>query len=269
MYFDKNQDEDFLFNNFTSLLRVVDKNKWEPKYVFYALFLNYQKGGTRKYENRTTGIHNLQVEAYLKSFFIKQLDLCKQRQIVDILDKLVDLIKYKYKQINLFDLLVKSRFIEMFGDVISNSKLWPIKEWQDVLQIINGKNQKTIEDINGIYPICGSGGIIGWGNDFLSSENSVIIGRKGNINKPILMRSKFWNVDTAFALVPNDCFLVAEYLFYFCKFFNFEKLNKTVTIPSLTKNDLLKIKIPIPPIDNQNHFQVFVNKVDKSKFLAY
>ena len=42
-----------------------------------------------------------------------------------------------------------------------------------------------------------------------------------------------------------------RYLFYFCKKYDFEKLNKTVTIPSLTKSDLLKIKIDLPTMDEQ------------------
>ena len=71
-------------------------------------------------------------------------------------------------------------------------------EWR--FKYKNGRNQKQVENPNGQYAICGSGGIIGYANEYITSENSVIIGRKGNINKPILMREKFWNVDTAFDL---------------------------------------------------------------------
>mgnify|MGYP002531584330 CR=1 FL=1 len=52
----------------------------------------------------------------------------------------------------------------------------------------------------------------------------------------------------------------------FCNFFDFKILNKAVTIPSLTKADLLKIIIPIPPIELQERFADFVAQVDKSKF---
>lgn len=163
--------------------------------------------------------------------------------------------------------LSKSRFIEMFGDVINNKKTWPTKRWSDVLNIVNGKNQKKVECENGIYPICGSGGEIGKTNEYLTKENSVIIGRKGNINNPILMKTKFWNVDTAFGLEPNNKEINVEYLYKFCELFDFQRLNKTVTIPSLTKSDLLKIEIPVPPMKLQEEYRNFLAQVDKSKFL--
>lgn len=128
---------------------------------------------------------------------------------------------------------------------------WEKKVWNDVLKILNGKNQKAVEDINGKYPIYGSGGIMGYANDYICPEHSVIVGRKGNIDKPIYVDCKFWNVDTAFGLVANSDILNSRYLFYFCKVFNFQTLNKAVTIPSLTKSDLLKINMLIPPIDEQ------------------
>ena len=165
------------------------------------------------------------------------------------------------------ELLKKSRFIEMFGDVINNKKTWPTKRWSDVLNIVNGKNQKKVECENGIYPICGSGGEIGKTNEYLTKENSVIIGRKGNINNPILMKTKFWNVDTAFGLEPNNKDINVEYLYKFCKLFDFQRLNKTVTIPSLTKSDLLKIEIPVPPMKLQEEYRNFLAQVDKSKLV--
>ena len=161
--------------------------------------------------------------------------------------------------------LVKSRFNELFGDVILNDKEWKICKWNEILTIRNGKNQKNVEDKNGQFPIYGSGGIIGYAKDWIVKKNSVIIGRKGNINKPILVRENFWNVDTAFGLEPTLEKINSEYLFYFCQLYNFEKLNKAVTIPSLTKSDLLDISLPLPPLSLQNEFADFVAQVDKSQ----
>lgn len=180
----------------------------------------------------------------------------------------IDKSKFLLQQIlEKFELLKKSRFIEMFGDVINNKKTWPTKRWSDVLNIVNGKNQKKVECENGIYPICGSGGEIGKTNEYLTKENSVIIGRKGNINNPILMKTKFWNVDTAFGLEPNNKEINVEYLYKFCELFDFQRLNKTVTIPSLTKSDLLKIEIPVPPMKLQEEYRNFLAQVDKSKLI--
>ena len=121
----------------------------------------------------------------------------------------------------------------------------------DVLSIINGRNQKKVEAADGQYPIYGSGGIMGWANDYICPENTVVIGRKGSINNPIYVDRKFWNVDTAFGLVPNRNLLLPRYLFYFCVCFDFEKLNTTVTIPSLTKTNLMQIKMFLPPLGEQ------------------
>lgn len=136
---------------------------------------------------------------------------------------------------------------------------WEYKKWKDVLTIINGKNQKNVECDNGQYPIYGSGGIMGHANDYLCPENTTIIGRKGSINKPLFIATKFWNVDTAFGLVSNSSLLNPKYLFYFCCNYNFETLNKAVTIPSLTKNDLLQIGINVPPLSTQ---QSIVSELD-------
>lgn len=139
-------------------------------------------------------------------------------------------------------------------------KDWVYKKWADVLTIINGKNQKAVESIDGKYPIYGSGGVMGYANDWLCPENCTIIGRKGNINKPIFVESKFWNVDTAFGLNSNKDLLESKYLYYFCLNYDFNRHNKAVTIPSLTKIDLLKIEMPLPLKPTQ---QAIVAELDK------
>ena len=133
--------------------------------------------------------------------------------------------------------------------------------FSDVLTIINGRNQKQVENPNGKYPIYGSGGIMGYADDFICKEKTVVIGRKGNINKPIFVETPFWNVDTAFGLYANRERLLPKYLYYFCKKYDFEQLNTTVTIPSLTKANLLKIEIPLPPLDTQRHIAAVLDKV--------
>ena len=132
--------------------------------------------------------------------------------------------------------------------------------FDDVLEIKNGKNQKSVENLKGQFPIYGSGGIIGYADDYICEADTVIIGRKGSINNPIYVAEPFWNVDTAFGLSAKKEILLPRYLFYFCKKYDFEKLNKTVTIPSLTKSDLLKIKIQLPDIEVQ---QKVINRLAK------
>lgn len=135
--------------------------------------------------------------------------------------------------------------------------------FSEVLTIINGKNQSKVENPNGRYPIYGSGGIMGYADSYLCKANTVIIGRKGSINNPIFVDKPFWNVDTAFGLEANTDVLLPKYLYYFCKAYNFEKLNTTVTIPSLTKANLLNIDIPLPSLMEQKAIVARLNKIDE------
>ena len=104
---------------------------------------------------------------------------------------------------------------------------------------------------------------MGYANDYICDAQTVIIGRKGNINSPIFVEEAFWNVDTAFGLSANRDVLLPRYLYYFCKKFDFERLNKTVTIPSLTKSDLLKIEIDLPDLEKQHNVVDQLVKVER------
>ena len=126
-----------------------------------------------------------------------------------------------------------------------------IFRFEDVLEIYNGRNQRQVENPDGKYPIYGSGGVMSFADDYICPAETVVIGRKGNINNPIYVTVPFWNVDTAFGLVAKRDILLPKYLYYFCRSFDFERLNTTVTIPSLTKANLLQISIEVPSIDEQ------------------
>ena len=127
-----------------------------------------------------------------------------------------------------------------------------VKKWAEVLHIISGKNQRTVSDPAGQYPIYGSGGIMGYANNYLCEAGTTIIGRKGTINRPIFVNERFWNVDTAFGVFPGEM-LHPKFLFYFCQSFNFKALDKSTTIPSLAKRDLLNIEMPVPSFPEQEH----------------
>ena len=134
-------------------------------------------------------------------------------------------------------------------------------KFADVLTIVNGRNQRQVENPKGKYPIFGSGGIMGYANDYICEADTVVLGRKGSINNPIFVETPFWNVDTAFGLCADRSKLVPKYLYYFCEKYDFERLNTTVTIPSLTKANLLKVEIPLPPLDEQRRIATVLDKV--------
>ena len=230
-----------------------------PKFLFYfCLDYNFER------HNKAVTIPSL-TKADLLKIDIPLPPKSTQLAIVSELDKINELIRLKKEQLKDFDNLAQSLFYEMFGDPVENEKGWDNMKWKDVLTIINGKNQSAVVDEKGDYPIYGSGGIMGYANNWLCPEQCTIIGRKGNINKPIFVERKFWNVDTAFGLNPDIEILSPRFLFYFCLNYNFERHNRAVTIPSLTKADLLKIDIPLPPLSLQHLFAQRIEQIEREK----
>ena len=230
-----------------------------PKFGYYWFqnidFRNYTRGGALPtLDIKTISLKTLPIPP-----------LCDQELIVRELDAIHGILEKKQEQLRELDNLAQAIFYDMFGDPITNPKQWEVKKWEDVLTIINGKNQKAVENPDGEYVICGSGGIMGRATQYLCPENSVIIGRKGNINKPILMREKYWNVDTAFGIVPMEEKLDVNYIYHFCECFDFENLNVAVTIPSLRKTDLLGISIPLPPLSLQQSFAAKIEAIEAQK----
>ena len=115
IYFD-GPDSTYLFNNFTGLLRVKDRNVWYPRYVFYSLFFNYRRGGTKAFENKTTGLHNLKVDDYVSRCEVRVENIQKQVAICEQLDRIFDIIRARQQQLQKLDELIKARFVELFGD---------------------------------------------------------------------------------------------------------------------------------------------------------
>lgn len=252
---------DMAINQDLKALFIIDKTIVDRNYL--SRFLE-SKASYIESEGKGATVKGITLD-FLIDLDIPLPPLEEQKRIAAILDK-ADAVRQKRKQaIVLADEFLRSVFLDIFGDPVANPKGWELKTWKDVLTIVNGKNQKNVESANGKYPIYGSGGQMSWATDYLCSENSIIIGRKGNINKPILVREKFWNVDTAFGLKVDKNLLSHHYLFWFCIFFDFERLNKAVTIPSLTKVDLYEIDIPVPDFNLITKFSQIVEATNIQK----
>ena len=162
------------------------------------------------------------------------------------------------------DEMVKSQFIEMFGDTHKQTDI--SRQWKDVVKIVNGKDYKHVQVDEGGYPVYGTGGEMARASDYLCPENSVLLGRKGTIDKPLLIKEKFWNVDTAFGAIPDAEVLDYIYFFWHCIFTDFKILNKGTTLPSTTKIDLLNLWVKVPEMSQQKEFASIVKQADKSKF---
>ena len=241
-----------------TLQYIFPKENVDIKYLYYLIkYLDLGKSNTgatiphiyfKDYKKRKVRAKSYNEQKYIGKIF----------ELID-----GNLITYN-RILECYDLLIKSRFVEMFGDIRERGR-FKAKKWKDVLDIFNGKDYKAVQVDQGGYPVYGSGGIIARANDYICPAGTIIIGRKGSINNPILVNEKFWNVDTAFGIVPKEIINIS-YLYYFCKQYNFNYLNKATTLPSLTKRDLLEIEINIPDLEEQVKFSGFVNQINKLKF---
>jgi len=207
----------------------------------------------------SSGVPNLNVKS-VREFPVPLPPLLQQKQIVAILDKAfaeIDTAKANAKQ-NLQN--AKELFKSYLQNIFENKgDDWEEAKWIEVLDIRSGRNQKEVLDPNGDFPILGSAGkIMGYANSYLCEENTTIIGRKGTINNPIFVTTKFWNVDTAFGLHAGEK-LSSKFLYYFCKSFDFTGMDKGSGRPSLVKTDLLQINISFPSIPEQ---EKIINKID-------
>lgn len=121
---------------------------------------------------------------------------------------------------------------------------WDIKELSSILKFGSGQDYKHLQ--KGDIPVYGTGGIMTYVNSFLYNGDSVGIGRKGTIDKPIFLTGGFWTVDTLF--YTTDFLDVLPKFIYF-KFLTipWKEFNEASGVPSLNKNTIGKIKIPLPP----------------------
>ena len=85
------EDGEFSFSNFTSILRIKDKNTFLSKFLYYFLLFIYKRGDTFGMQRATTGIHNIEFEKYL-SIGVPVLSLSEQQCVVDYLDALSKIV---------------------------------------------------------------------------------------------------------------------------------------------------------------------------------
>ena len=291
IYFD-GPENTYLFNNFTGLLRVRDKNEWFPRYVLYSLFANYKKGGTRPFENKTTGLHNLKTDDYVSRYEITEIPLNKQVAICAQLDQILKVINLRRKEISNLDDLIKARFVEMFGDPETNSKGWAEISLSEKLNVLGGYAFKS---------------------DQFEETGGIPVLRIGNINsgyfKPVNM--VYWKEDRSlerYAMYPGDlvmsltgtvgkddygnvCILGNAYemyylnqrnaklelkdgldKYYLAELLKFSQVKKKLTGISrgvrqanISNKDILNLVAPIPPMELQQQFANFVEQIAKSK----
>lgn len=289
-------EQTYLFNNFTGLLRVKDQTTWYPRYVFYSMYSNYRRGGTRAFENKTTGLHNLKTDDYVSRYEVSETSMENQMEICERLDRLYGIIKMRQQELQKLDELIRARFVEMFGNPANNEKGFikaPMGDYMTVLTDFSSNGSyKTLDsgvtmydepnyawmvrttdlesgDMTAIkyideeaYELLAKSKIYG---------GEIIMNKIGSAGKIYLMPQ----IDTPASLGRN------AFMFRYDERINVKFLYHLLTseygqreiqqyvrgavTKTITKNDVRAVLIIVPPIELQNEFESFVKQVDKSK----
>ncbi|EKE3732045.1 restriction endonuclease subunit S [Campylobacter upsaliensis] len=136
---------------------------------------------------------------------------------------------------------------------------WEVRRMKFMASIHNGREQTEIADENGIYPIYGSGGILGKSMYFIYDKPSVLLGRKGTIDKPLFVEEPFWTIDTMFYTSISKIVL-PKYFYYLCLTIDFQFYISGSAIPSMTQYDLANISFALPPLQEQKQIANFLDE---------
>jgi len=251
------EDELYLCNNFTSILR-PQKEKVFPKYLLYILFCNHKYGFTNGFQNKTTGIINLQLTRRQKD-----------KALIE-----------KYNE------LTKSLFLDMFGDPVTNPKGWEKGKFSEVGQLDRGKSKhrprNAPELLGGDYPLIQTGDVancsgyireykstyseIGLKQSKMWDKGTLCITIAANIAKTGILMFDACFPDSVVGFIPNSK-TNSLYIQFWLSFL--QKTLEDSAPESAQKNInlaiLRKLDLPLPPIYLQNKFADLVMEVEKQK----
>ena len=147
----------------------------------------------------------------------------------------------------------KLRFPEFKGE-------WETKEIGEILTIGNGRDYKHLK--YGNIPVFGTGGLMTKVDDYLYDGETVCIGRKGTIDKPIYFNGKIWTVDTLFYTYDYKLSSV-KFIYNIFQRINWKNYNEASGVPSLSKSTIEKIEITIPTLPEQTRIASFFTVLDQ------
>lgn len=266
IYFD-GPESTYLFNNFTGLLRVKNQAVWLPRYVFYSLFHNYRKGGTRPFESKTTGLHNLKTDDYISRYEVLEAPISEQQSICKQLDYVYDIIKTRQQQLQKLDELVKARFVELFGNPCSNSKGFKTQKGSTLFKISNGRAVPNDRRFETGIPAYGGNGISWYTDDVLYKNDTIVIGRvgfqSGNVH---LVKGPVWITDNAMYIseLYNDN-LSLIFLCAMMEHIDFTKQQDAGDLKKVTQKPFMETEYILPQKSLQEEYVDFIHQVDKSK----
>ena len=275
-------------NQRVGCIRIRDKNLL-ISYLF--TFLNSDKFESDCiYSARGIAQKNMSTE-WLKNYLIPLPPIEVQIKIANNLNTCAKIIKKHNKQLNNFDLLIKSRFIEMFGDnPIENGK-WKVEKLGNLGLCKNGMNF-SYEDNgfeinclgvgdfkdNAVISNCEKLPVISLNEkpseEYLLKDNDIVFvrsnGNKELVGRSVLVHPRVLTTFSGFCIrfrLSTDS-INHLFLLQFLKMPNTRKnmAGRGANIQNLNQQILSNLDIPVPPISLQNDFAAFVQQIDKSKF---
>ena len=266
----------FLGADGVKVLRSKEKNA-NYKYLYYAL-------KSAKIPNTGYNRHF----KWLKDVEINYPDSVKQEKIVDILDRVSDVIEKRKAELSYLDTLIKARFVEMFGDMTLARNDWEKLLLCDVCDVRDGTHDSPKYFTEG-YPLITSKNVSGGKIDFsdcnliceedynkINQRSKVDVGdilmpMIGTVGKPVIVDSqkKFAIKNVALIKFRENSAVVNSFIKVLLEsdYFDREVINKVRggTQKFISLGDIRKLNFCLPPIKLQNQFAAFVNEIDKSK----
>ncbi|MBC7417566.1 MAG: restriction endonuclease subunit S [Pedobacter sp.] len=162
---------------------------------------------------------------------------------------------------SLKQLIAKKRLIKhgSMQELLTPKEDWKVKKLGELLQFGSGKDYKHLN--SGDIPVYGTGGVMTFVDNYLYDGISIGIGRKGTIDKPVLLSGKFWTVDTLF-YTHSFSGINPNYIYYQFLLIPWREYNEASGVPSLNKNTLEQIEIKIPSLTEQARIATILSDMD-------
>ena len=151
--------------------------------------------------------------------------------------------------------IYKDSGVEWLGEVPGH---WEVVQFKQFVDIQNGSDHKHVEQDEG-YPVFGSGGVFTHASDYLYDGESLLLGRKGTIDKPLHVTGRFWTVDTMYWTKINPT-TSGRFIFYSALTIPFDYYSTNTALPSMTKAALNGHQVTRPPLIEQTQIAAFLDR---------
>lgn len=189
-----------------------------------------------------------------------------QKQIAAQLDKCTSIITKHKQMLEKYDTLIKSRFIEMFGDPKINSSNLPTKKFIEVVKLQRGFDLPVQErNQDGLFNVYGSNGPLDKHDSFKVKAPGIVTGRSGTLGNVYYVLEDYWPLNTTLFSVDIHNNNVV-YLKYLLELYDLSRFSEGAGVPTLNRNIVHDKDIIDVPLSLQNNFATFVQQIDKSKF---